>query len=281
MKLLILGCNGMAGHLISLYFKEKGHEVIGIARTKSKFIPTVEMDIKNLTLLKNEIDNGQYDAVINCIGVLNQSAEEDIENSIFINSYLPHYLVKITKDINTKIIHMSTDCVFSGEKGGYTERDFTDGKTYYDRTKALGEINDDKNITLRTSIIGPDINKGGIGLFNWFMKQTDTVSGYSKAIWTGQTTLQLAKTMETVLIKGGTGLVNVVPNTSINKYDLLKLFNKYARDNELQVVVNDTLEIDKSLVRTNYEVDVLVPPYEVMVEEMVEWIKHHKEIYWY
>ena len=83
---------------------------------------------------------------------------------------------------------MSTDCVFSGRRGGYTEKDFRDGETFYDRSKALGELEDDKNITLRNSIVGPDINPNGIGLFNWFMHQKDQVNGFSNTMWTGQTT---------------------------------------------------------------------------------------------
>ena len=82
---------------------------------------------------------------------------------------------------------------FSGEKGNYLESDFPDGKTFYDRTKALGELNDDKNITLRNSIVGPDIKASGIGLLSWFMKQSGTINGFTKAMWTGQTTVQLAK----------------------------------------------------------------------------------------
>ena len=130
---------------------------------------------------------------------------------------------------------MSTDCVFSGEKGNYLESDFPDGKTFYDRTKALGELNDDKNITLRNSIVGPDIKASGIGLLSWFMKQSGTINGFTKAMWTGQTTVQLAKTMEYVAKERMGGLYNAVPHNSISKYELLKLFNKYLRDNSVTI----------------------------------------------
>ncbi len=281
MKVLVLGCNGMAGHLISLYFKEQGHEVLGIAQEKSFYVNSVVIDVKNLDLLKNVIDEGEFDAVINCIGILNQFAEQNKENAVFLNSYLPHYLAKITATMKTKIVHMSTDCVFSGSKGNYTEKDFTDGETFYDRSKALGELNDDKNITLRNSIIGPDINENGIGLLNWFMKQNGKISGYTKSIWTGQTTLQLAKTMERAILQNAHGLVNMVPDTSINKYDLLQLFNKYFKNNSLDITAVDGINANKALIRTNFDFDYIIPSYEVMIKELAEWIENHKEMYNY
>lgn len=240
MKFLVLGCNGMAGHTISLYLSEQGHQVLGFDQRKSILVKSITGDARDTEVLAKIIRNGHFDSVINCIGVLNQFAEQNKSLAIFLNSYLPHFLADITSDTDTQIIHMSTDCVFSGKRGGYTENDFRDGDTYYDRSKALGELEDDKNITLRNSIVGPDINPNGIGLLNWFMNNTTTekctLNGFTKAIWTGQTTLQLAKTMEAAAKEKAYGLYNTVPDYSISKYDLLQLFNKYFRDG--RVVIN-------------------------------------------
>ena len=126
MKFLILGCNGMAGHIISVYLKEQGNEVIGFARQKSRYVETIVGDATDFELLKKIICEGEYDAVINCIGLLNQFAENNHPMAVLLNGYLPHYLAYITKDLNTKIIHMSTDCVFSGKTGGYTENSVPD-----------------------------------------------------------------------------------------------------------------------------------------------------------
>lgn len=196
MKFLILGCNGMAGHIICLYLKERGHDVLGFARSKSKFIDTVVGDATNATLIKEVIGVNKFDSVINCIGILNQFAENNKASAAYLNGFLPHQLAQFTEGSDTQVIHMSTDCVFSGKRGQYTEDDVRDGVTFYDRSKALGEIEDEKNITLRNSIVGPDIDPNGIGLLNWFMQQHGEVCGFTKAMWTGQTTLQLAKTME-------------------------------------------------------------------------------------
>ncbi len=280
MKILVLGCNGMAGHLISLYFKEQGYEVVGFARQQSELLDsTIVGDASDMSLIKKSIDEGSFDVVINCIGLLNQFAEENKAMAVLLNGYLPHYLTEITKDSKTKIIHMSTDCVFAGNDGPYYEDTFPNGATFYDRSKAMGEINTTKDLTFRNSIVGPDIKPSGIGLFNWFMKQEGDVSGYTGAIWSGVTTYTLAKAMERALKENLTGLYNLVNNESINKYDLLGLFNKYFRAGEVKIIPNDKLLLDKSLRRKREDFSFVVPTYEQQVEEMRDWVDMHKKLY--
>lgn len=280
MKFLILGCNGMAGHIISIYLKEQGHDVTGYAREKSKFVDTVIGDAVDFELLKKTVLSDEYDTVINCIGLLNRFAENNHAMAVLLNGYLPHFLAEITKDTDIQIIHVSTDCVFSGKTGGYTEESVPDGILFYDKSKAIGELEDDKNITLRQSIIGPDIKERGIGLLNWFMEQDGPVNGFTRAIWTGQTTLQLAKTMEVAARRRASGLYNTVPNESINKYELLKLFNKYIRKNPIKIIPMDRFVADKSLIRTRFEgFDYEIPGYETMIKELGDWMRNHKELY--
>lgn len=279
MKVLVLGCNGMAGHTISLYFQEKGHEVFGFDRQQSKYISSVAGNALDSESVKQLVLSGKYDSVINCIGVLNQFAENNKALATYLNSYFPHFLAQITEGTDTQVIHMSTDCVFSGKKGQYTEQDFRDGETFYDRSKALGELEDGKNITLRNSIVGPDINPNGIGLMNWFMQQQGSINGYTKAMWTGQTTLQLAKTMEVAAKEKAHGLFNTVPSEPISKYDLLRLFNRYLRNEAIEIKPVDGVVLDKSLKRTRYQFDYLIPDYETMVAELAEWTRQHKDMY--
>lgn len=280
MRFLILGCNGMAGHMIAIYLKEKGHDVTGYARKKSSYVNTIIGDVTDFAKIAETITNGKYDSVINCVGILNQFAEADHAGAVLVNGYLPHFLARITFDMNTQIVQMSTDCVFSGKTGGYTEASIPDGTTFYDRTKAIGELNDRKNVTFRNSIVGPDINANGIGLLNWFMKQTNSVYGYTGAIWTGQTTLQLAKTMEMAAQYRISGLYNMVPNENISKYDLLKLFNKYIRKKKIDIIPKDDFIADKTLVRTNYAgFSYEVPDYDVMIHELGQWMRRHKALY--
>ena len=279
MKFFVCGCNGMAGHTISLYLQEQGHEVYGFDLRESKYIKSFAGNAFDTETIAKVIKDGKYDTVINCIGVLNQFAEQNHALAAFLNSYFPHFLAKTTEGTDTQVIHMSTDCVFSGKKGSYVENDFQDGETFYDRSKALGELNDDKNITLRNSIVGPDINPNGIGLLNWFLHQEGQINGYTKAIWTGQTTLQLAKTMEQAAKVRAHGLVNAVPDHGINKYELCKLFNHYFRNDAITINPVEGVNADKSLKRTNFEFSYLIPDYEVMVAELAEWVKKHKDMY--
>ena len=279
MKFLILGSSGMAGHTIAMYLTEQGHDVIGFDRTKTGSCKVIIGDARDTATLRQIIIDGKYDSIINCIGILNQFAEKNKELATFLNSYIPHFLAHTTSDTNTQVIHMSTDCVFSGKRGKYTEHDFPDGETFYDRSKALGELVDEKNITLRNSIIGADINPEGIGLFNWFMKQNGTIRGFTKAMWTGLSTLQLAKAMEAAAKEKANGLYNMVYSEPISKYDLLKLFNRYIRNEKLEILPSDNLIVDKSLKRTNFNFGYLIPDYEVMISQMTDWILKHKNMY--
>lgn len=279
MKIFVLGCNGMAGHMISLYFSEKGHEVLGFDRAKSSLVSSIAGNAFDTAFVKEIIENGKFDTIINCIGILNQAAEDNKALATFLNSYFPHFLAEVTEKMDTQVIHMSTDCVFSGKRGAYTEDDFPDGETFYDRSKALGELEDEKNITLRNSIVGPDINRDGIGLMNWFMKQSGEINGFTKSMWTGQTTLQLAKTMEAAAKEKTSGLYNAVPDSSISKYDLLNLFNHYLRNDSIKINPIEGINADKSLKRTRFDFGYLIPDYEVMVAELATWVKQHKDMY--
>ncbi|MEE4001070.1 SDR family oxidoreductase [Tenacibaculum sp. FZY0031] len=282
-KILVFGSMGMAGFTISTYLKERGHLVVGFARRKSPVVDTIIGDITDVGFVKKILSEGDYDYIVNCIGILNNKAEENKSNAVLINSFFPHLLADYTKEMKTKVIHMSTDCVFSGKKGSYSELDLPDGITFYDRTKALGELNDKKNITLRNSIIGPDVNKDGIGLFNWFMKNQKggEISGYKQAFWTGLTTLELAKVIDYIINYDNNffGLVNMVNNEKISKYELLILFNKYFKNNNIKVNENNSVKVDKSLLRNNFSIDYLIPSYEEMIREMSVWINSNKEFF--
>jgi len=269
----------MAGHMISLYFKESGHDVTVFSRKSINYCKNIIGDATEFYKLKNIILNGKYDAVINAIGILNQSAESNKSMSVLLNSYLPHYLSQITSKTYTKIIHMSTDCVFSGKTGCYTENSFRDGVSFYDRTKGLGEIDNKKDLTFRNSFVGPDLNESGIGLFNWFMKQEDKIVGYSKAIWTGVSTITLAKAMEQALREKLVGLYNLVNNTTISKLELLKLFNIYFKNGEIEIIASEKISLDKSLVCSRKDFSFIVPEYKTMILEMKDWISEHKELY--
>lgn len=279
MKILVLGANGMAGHTIAIYFNEAGHLVTGYSIVPIDYCEYIIGNAFDTDNLRNILLSNEYDVIINCIGILNADADNNPSKAIYLNSYLPHLVADFLKDSKTKFIHMSTDCVFAGNTGPYLEDTFKDGRTFYDRSKALGEVIDNKNLTFRNSIIGPDINPGGIGLFNWFMKQSGQIKGYSGAIWTGVTTLTLAKAMEKAVSENISGLYNLVNNNSISKLELLKLFNKHFMHDAINIQESTEVNIDKSLKNSRTDFDFIVPDYETMIIEMKEWILNHRNLY--
>ena len=279
MKFFICGCNGMAGHTISLYLREQGYEVFGFDLKESTLIPSIACNAFNTETLRKVIAEGNYDTVINCIGILNQFAEQNHALASYINSYSPHFLADVTKGTNTQIIHMSTDCVFSGTRGDYVETDHRDNETFYGRSKALGELDDDKNVTLRDSIVGPDTNPNGLSLLNWFMAQENEINGFTNKMWTGLTTLELAKAMEVAAKERVHGIFNCVPDHSISKYELISLFNHYLKNDTVKInPVKGTLA-NFSLKRTRFELSYIVSDYDTQIRELAEWIKLHKDMY--
>ncbi|WP_071392696.1 SDR family oxidoreductase [Bacillus tuaregi] len=279
MNILVLGSTGMAGHIISIYLKEKGHNVTAFSRRRFKYCDNIIGDVTDFSFLKGIIVKGNYDVVINAIGILNKDADINKSAAILLNGYLPHYLSEITRNMKTRVIHMSTDCVFSGKTGGYREDSIKDGETFYDRTKAIGELDNNKDLTFRNSIIGPDMNEEGIGLFNWFMQQEGEIEGFTKAKWTGVTTLTLVKAMEKALEENLTGLYNLVNNQVINKFELLNLFNKYMKNESIRILPSETIVVDKSLINNRKDFSFVVPSYDEMIIELKKWMENHKYLY--
>ncbi len=283
MHILVLGAGGMAGHTIAAYLHEAGHDVLGLVRRplplKQAPFLTIPGDVRDEAALSTLVDPGRFDAIVNCVGILNQDADRDRAAAVYLNAYLPHRLAELAAGSATRVIHLSTDCVFSGARGGYREGDPRDGTTFYDRTKALGELEDGHNITLRQSIVGPDLRADGIGLFNWFMAQSGTIRGYTRALWTGITTLELAKVVAAAVQNPVSGLHHMVPDRPISKHDLLRLFRQHSHRQDIAIEPWDAVAVDKSLIRTRFDFPYRVPEYEPMVADMVAWIRAHRA--WY
>ena len=276
MNFLILDSTGMAGHLITTYLRERGHKVCGLSRRKISPHVDIVLEVTHFEELAELIRAGNFDCIVNCVGILNRAAEDNKTLAIKLNSELPHFLAETTINLSTKIIQLSTDCVFSGSRGGYRETDFPDGKTFYDRTKALGELIDGKNITFRNSIIGSDFERDGIGLINWFLQQDDTINGYTKSIWSGVTTLFLAQAIERAMAENLCGLYQLTNNTPITKHELLKLFAKVFHK-DIKILPVDGIAADKTLINTkNFGV---APPYEEMITDLRDWMIRHKNFY--
>ncbi len=277
-KILVLGSTGMAGHVITIYLHEKGYDVTAFTRKPFPYCKNIIGDVLDLNATTEIVMKGNYDFIINCIGLLNNECEINKSKAIYLNSFLPNYLADITTNLKTKIIHLSTDCVFSGNNAPYYENSIKDGLTMYDRTKSLGEINDYKNLTFRNSIIGPDMSVDGIGLFNWFMKQKNIVNGYNMVNWTGVTTLELAKAINFSINNNINGIYHLVNNISISKYSLISLIKNEFK---LSTIINETNTpiSNKILISTRDDFKFKVNNYDVMIREIKDWIYSHRYLY--
>jgi dTDP-4-dehydrorhamnose reductase len=279
MRILVLGSTGMAGHLVTTYLTEKGYELDNLSGSRTLDKKTIKLDVMKSERFEEFLKSEKYDVIVNCIGILVQKSEERKDLSTYLNSFLPHFLEHFHEETDTKVIHLSTDCVFSGKNAPYKEDSPYDGELFYDRTKAIGEIKNNKDLTFRMSIIGPEINENGVGLFNWFYHQKGEVSGYTRAIWTGVTTLELARGIDAAIKQNLTGIYHLVPRENISKFDLLNLFKEVFRREGIIIKPKDMPEIDKTLINTRKDFDFEVSDYRKMVEEMKEWIDSHKTLY--
>lgn len=279
-KIIIIGSKGMAGHVIYHYFKSHSDfEVIDISRNNDFFISNYTLDVTDLNKLKTLFDKETPFAVINCIGVLNKDAEDNPDKAIFLNSYFPHFLARQGTEKKFKLIHISTDCVFNGQKGSYTEGDFKDGIGFYAQSKALGEVSYDKHLTIRTSIIGPELKENGIGLFHWFMKQSGLVNGYTNAIWGGVTTLELSKAIHAILRQNIQGLIHLTNGDKISKFELISLFKEEFNTTDKIISAYNEKNVDKSLQSTREDFNYFVPSYNQMIHDINLMMRENKDMY--
>lgn len=279
-KILLLGSAGMAGQVLKVELQKLSDqiELVDIARNSKISEPKIQLDLTDFGQLEDIINKGNFDFIINCVGVLSTFAEDNPDQAILINSYLPHFLEKVTSESITKIIHISTDCVFSGKYGGYIESDFKDGIGFYAQSKALGEIINPKDLTIRTSIIGPDLNLNGIGLFKWVNNQSGGINGYTNAYWSGVTTIELAKVIIEIINRPSipTGIIHLTNNIKVSKFDLLTLIKNVFELKDIQIIEHHNYEVDKSFLNTRIDINFKVPAYLDMILEMKEWIVKNK-----
>lgn len=259
----------MAGHVVTEYLKQRpGYEVHFTSRENGG----IKLDAADSLAIKELLKELKPEVIVNCIGVLNEKAANDVLNALKINSLLPHLLVESAGEYGGKVIHISTDCVFSGGKGSYTEGDHPDGTSVYAKTKSLGEISMHPHLTIRTSIIGPELKPDGIGLFHWFMKQAGVIQGYQNVYWNGVTTLELAKVIDEAIHQNLAGLYHLTAPSVISKHDLLHLFQFYFNKKDVAIVPFQGERLDRTLKNTRRDFTYQVPDYPEMLKELAEWM---------
>lgn len=279
MRILILGGDGMLGHQLLAYLKPR-HDVkvtlrqdlatycqYGLFDSGNSF---AGIDIRSLERLVEVVADFRPEAVINAVGIVKQrsDAKESIP-SLEINALLPHRLAVLCKGVGARLIHLSTDCVFSGKKGKYLESDPSDAEDLYGKTKYLGEVHEANSLTLRTSIIGRELSRH-TSLLDWFLSRSGSVKGFTNAIYTGFTTMEMSRIIEKMLMEypDASGVYQV-SSDQINKYELLLLIReKLGLD--IEVIPDDVFCCDRSLDSSRFRSDFnyTPPSWPAMIEEL-------------
>jgi dTDP-4-dehydrorhamnose reductase len=272
MKLLILGGKGMAGHVMVRYFSEQPGTTVYFTSRDPNDPASLYLDACDEDQVKSLLQLVRPDVTLNCIGLLNEAAARRKDEAMQVNSLLPHRLRRLAELTGGKLVHISTDCVFSGRKGGYREDDPPDGESAYAKTKAMGEVRQPPHLTVRTSIIGPEL-KDGIGLFQWFMQQQGEVAGYRRVLWNGVTTLQLAKSIDWMLTEGTEGLVHLTAPSPVSKCKLLQLLQTAFDKTGVTIVPSDEPVLDRTLVNTRASFRPPVTDYPDMLAELRQFME--------
>jgi dTDP-4-dehydrorhamnose reductase len=258
MRVLVLGASGMLGNAVLRAFFDKGeYETYGTIRNDAlrSFFPEAlqktlfsNIDVLDQDALVSIFARVKPDVVINCVGLIKQLAKANDPLTVLpINSMLPHRLANLAALAGARLVHVSTDCVFSGDKGAYLESDQSDAEDLYGKSKFIGELHDAPHaVTLRTSIIGHELNSSH-ALVDWFLSQQGSVRGYTKAIFSGLPTVELARVIhDCVLPKPELYGLYHVSAKPIAKFDLLQLVAK-AYGQQIKIEPDDRLVIDRSL----------------------------------
>lgn len=290
MRCLILGGDGMLGHQLLLSWQDK-HDVrvtlrqplstyrsYGIFHEKNSFD---NLDVRRSERLLEIMGEFQPDTVINAVGIIKQrDAAQDRLASLEMNSVLPHQLNLLCKAVGARLVHISTDCVFNGQKGNYTENSPSDAKDVYGKSKFLGEVSHAPGITLRSSIIGLEL-KNKRSLIEWYLAQTGTIKGFTKAIYTGLTTLEMSRVIEFVSTEHRElNGVWQVASTPICKFDLLtRLTEKLDRD-DLTIEPDEDFFCDRSLSGKAFreKTGCMAPSWDAMLSELAGQIRERNRM---
>lgn len=263
MRLLVIGSSGMIGSTVFRILSEnRDWEVFGTVRERSiiKFFPEYirgkmisGIDVEHSDMLVKILNKIQPNVVVNCAGLTKHKADADNPLvTVPINALMPHRLAGLCQLIGARLIHISTDCVFSGDKGCYTEDDFADARDVYGKSKALGEVDYPNAVTLRTSTIGHEL-QSKFGLLDWFLSQDESCKGFARAIFSGLPTVVFAQVIRDVVIPHAelSGLYHVATKP-INKFDLLKLIAE-VYEKKIDIVRDEKLVIDRSLDSSRFQ----------------------------
>jgi len=287
MRILIFGGDGMLGHQLLQSWRSR-HEVrVTLRQERSAYLrhgPVFEgalcgVDVRRLQDVVEALARTRPELVVNAVGIVKQrpTAREAIP-SLEVNALFPHRLAQVCAAAGARLVHLSTDCVFSGQRGRYRESDTPDPKDLYGRSKLLGEVSEPNCLTLRTSIIGLELGRQG-SLVEWFLAQRGRIKGFRRAIYSGLTTCEMARAIEQLVSapKPLSGLWHL-SSEPIDKYDLLTRLSRRLGPRDVEIAPDDEFVCDRSLDSSalRAEVSYRVPPWDAMLEELAESIRQRE-----
>jgi dTDP-4-dehydrorhamnose reductase len=274
MRILVIGGDGMLGHRLVQELSIR-HEVSATSRGDGTG-PFSGVDVKSTAAVARAIDAARPDAVVNAAGLVKQRPEaSDLPEAIEVNALFPHRLAALCRERSVRLVHISTDCVFSGRRGGYREEDEPDPVDTYGRTKLLGEVTAAPALTLRTSLVGLEVRRAS-GLIEWFLAQRGEVSGYTRALFSGLTTAEASRVIALVLEGGrpASGLWHVA-SAPISKADLLGGLVTCLQRKDLRIVEDGSVVVDRTLDGSRFaaETGYRAPHWSGMLAELSEEIR--------
>lgn len=270
MRILIIGAGGMLGNLTQRYLKERGHDVTGVTKTK-KLPGIINLDVLDETALTAFLNETPFDVVINCAALLVGPSESHHAEAVKLNAWLPHFLEGFYAESGTYIIQVSTDGVFSGLTGSYGESDCSDTESFYGKSKYLGELQNQKDLTVRSGFWGADLNPHGAGLFQWFMRQRGPVLGFTRALFNGISNLEFAKFTEEAMQSRWSGIFHLCASDTISKYQFLALQNRVFSRN-VQIDRREDIAVDRSLQNARSDIAYRRKSFERMMEELRDYM---------
>lgn len=285
MRILILGGDGMLGHELRTELA-RAHEIVYSLRQSQEgsghSTATGAMfgvDVRDGEALERLISTVVPDVVVNAVGIIKQRDDgADAILNLEVNALLPHRLSVLCAAANARLIHISTDCVFAGTRGGYREEDVPDASDFYGRSKLLGEVAGRGCLTLRSSIIGLEL-KRRISLVEWYLRQTGKVSGFTKAIFSGLTTMEFARLIHRLIVefRGLDGLYHVA-SEPISKYELLRRLTVALGRTDVSLIPVDDFHMDRSLIGERFALATgyRTPTWDTMLNELAHRIRERQ-----
>ena len=279
MKIRVIGSGGMLGHITTLYLAERGYEVYDISKTKKCRKETTLLDVCTINVFLDYLQQHHFDVVINCAALLVHASEDNPEMAEILNAKFPHWFESYYKETSTRIFQVSTAGVFRGDNAPYSETDICDASGCYNETKMRGELNNEKDLTIRSDFWGPNINGATHGLFHWVMAAQGEVAGYSNVVINGVSSLEFAHFVELAIQIPLRGIYHLHSEECISKANFIRGICEVFEKTDISI--RDVTEPRKNtcLEIGNKYIQYHTKDYAQQMKDVREWINNHRDLY--